>query len=105
MGASTTTSTSMTVDDFIRAVIVNGTFEFFKFAFFLDNTVMKLALVDGHVNVIDMTFFNGTASVIQRLFRWTVLTLDRASSAIQNVLCDGGAAIIEVRVTYCEVNE
>jgi hypothetical protein len=58
----------MAVNEFIRAIVVNGTFEFFEFAFFLDNTVMALSLVDGcHVNVIDMTFFYGTASIVQRL--------------------------------------
>ena len=57
MGASTTTTATVAVNEFIGAVIVNGTFEFFEFAFFLDDRVMRLALVDGHVNVIDMTFF------------------------------------------------
>ena len=57
MGAPTTTAAAVAVNEFVRAVIVNGTFEFFEFAFFLDNTVVRPALVDGHVNVIDMAFF------------------------------------------------
>ena len=57
VGAPTTTAAAVAVNEFVRAVIVNGTFEFFEFAFFLDNTVVRSALVDGHVNVIDMAFF------------------------------------------------
>ena len=65
MSASTTTTAPMAVNEFIRAISANGTFEFFEFAFFLDNTVMQFALVDSQVNVIDLAFFDSTASVVQ----------------------------------------
>ena len=68
MCASTTTTASVAVNEFIRTTRVNGTFEFFTF-FFLNNTVMKLCLVDGcHVNVVDVSFLYGTTSIVQRLF-------------------------------------
>ena len=76
VGASTTTTATVAVNYFIGTVIVNGTFEFFEFAFFLNNTVMQFALVDGQVNVIDLAFFDSTASVVQWLFWWTVLGLN-----------------------------
>ena len=55
MGSATTTSTAVAFNEFIGAPIVNGTFEFFEIGrFFLDDRVMRLALVDGHMNVVDV---------------------------------------------------